>query len=120
MDDTSRCKVTQTSFSFYHVGTVDAAMRAPIASSKGPETSRLAAADITESGKREGQLLGVLALVKRYPLSTSQELARKGALYDRYIIARRLPELLRGHLVQKRSARKCGVTGKMATQWEAL
>ena len=98
---------------------VHKALRQPIAANADPETSHIAGRQITESGKREGQLLGVLALVKRYPRSTSLELSHKGG-FDRYIIARRLPELAAAKLVDRRAPRVCTVGNRPATTWEAL
>ena len=98
---------------------IEKAMRHPIAAAYDPETSRESAEKITASGKREGQLQGVLALVKRYPLSTSLELASHSS-FDRYVIARRLPELASAHLVVRRSPRECLVSGNKSVTWEAL
>lgn len=99
---------------------IDRALRAPVAAKNDPATSKQAGAAITRSGQREGQCLGVLALLRQYPRSTSLELAQKGRTYDRYIIARRLPELEQGKLIRKCGMKKCGVSGKLATVWEAL
>lgn len=90
----------------------------PIARRSDPETSHLAAGEVTASGRREGQLLGVLALVRKYPLSTSLELAQKST-FDRYVTARRLPELEHSGLVVKRAARLCTVGNRLAVTWEA-
>ena len=98
---------------------IEAALQHPIAANADPETSHLAAKQITVSGRRESQLLEVLALVKKYPLSTSAELAHKSGA-DRHMVARRLPELAAGHLVSRRPARLCLVGNRMATVWEAL
>ena len=98
---------------------IQAAMKRPIAAKDDPETSFLAAKRITESGKREGQLQGVLALVRKYPLSTSLELASHSQ-FDRYVIARRLPELASAGLIARRGPRICTVSGSKAVIWEAL
>lgn len=94
-------------------------MESPIAAKVDPSTSHQAAKEITESGQREIQLRAVLGLVQKYPLCTSLELARRSGL-DRHMIARRLPELRAGHLVNQRSARCCTVSGKKAVTWEAI
>ena len=95
------------------------ALEHPIAANADPTTSFLAAKEVTQSGNREGQLLGVLALVKRYPQSTSLELSRRSGL-DRYVIARRLPELASAGLVIQCAARRCMVGNRPAVTWEAL
>lgn len=98
---------------------IDAALHGPIARKVDPEPSKLAAAEITKSGKREGQLLAVLALVKKYPRSTSLELSAHSS-FDRYVIARRLPELRAAGLVVNRDVRMCQFGGRPASTWEAL
>lgn len=99
---------------------IDQAMRAPISASADPDTSRLAAAEITKSGKRQGQCMGILALVKKYPDCTSFELSRKrGCKYDRSTVAKRLPNLEHGKLVFKSGTKVCGVSGKKAVTWRA-
>lgn len=98
---------------------IQAALRSPVAASADPETSHLAAKEITESGTREIQLHKVLELVRKYPLCTSMELSVRGKM-DRYVTARRLPELAAGHLVSRRTARTCTVSGKKAVTWEAM
>lgn len=95
------------------------ALSTPIARASDPRTSHLSAREVTESGTRERQLDRCLELVKRYPLSTSAELAKFGKI-DRYIAGRRLPELMEGKLVMQRAARYCTVSGRKAVTWEAL
>jgi hypothetical protein len=109
--------MNQASFSFFNP--IDQALAVPVARRSDPEPSHSAAREMTSSGRREGQLQGVLALVRKYPLSTSLELASRSQ-FDRYVIARRLPELERAHLVTKRSVRQCTVGNRPATTWEAL
>jgi hypothetical protein len=98
---------------------IERALRSPVSAKSDPATSKEAAEGVTRSGLREGQCLGVLALVKKYRNSTSLELAHKGRTYDRYVIARRLPELEQGGLVSKSGIKVCGVSGKKATTWKA-
>lgn len=93
------------------------ALSTPIARASDPRTSHLAAREVTESGRRESQLEKVLELVRLYPLSTSAELAKFGKM-DRYVTARRLPELWEGKLICQRSARQCTVSGRKAVTWE--
>ena len=98
---------------------IEAALSAPIVRATDPEPSHSAAKAITASGRRETQLKAVLGLVKKYPLSTSLELSEKSGM-DRYVLARRLPELAAGHLVSRRPARLCLVGNRLATVWESL
>ena len=98
---------------------IDKALEHPIAANLDPVTSFQAAKEITASGKRHGQLIGVLALVKLYPRSTSLELSRHSG-FDRYVIARRLPELASAGLVVRRDARLCMVGNRPAVTWEAI
>lgn len=98
---------------------IDRALRSPISAKNDPATSREAAEGATRSGLREGQCLGVLALVKKYPDSTSMELSVKGRTYDRYVIGRRCPELEQGGLIRKSGTKVCGVSGRKASTWRA-
>lgn len=97
-------------------GRIAAALDTPIARQEDPEASHLAAAEVTDSGRRESQLRTVLALVRQHPGSTSLELSRLGAL-DRYVIARRLPELEDGGLVLRGEQRICRAGRRLATVW---
>lgn len=96
---------------------IEKSLRAPISAKADPSTSREAAAKITHSGKREGQQLAALALVRKYPGCTSLELARKGGTMDRYVLARRLPEIERGGLVYQSTPKVCGISGHKAVTW---
>lgn len=102
---------------FAPFATVAAALEQPVARRTDPETSHQAARAITQSGKREGQLLAVIALVRQYPGKTSLELARCGHTLDRYQLARRLPELEKAGKVRKGSPKKCGVSEQQAHTW---
>ena len=57
----------------------------------------------------------VRALVRRYPGRTSRELALVGNI-DRYVVARRLPEIEPVH-VRKGDLRRCEVGGRNAATW---
>lgn len=94
-------------------------LNTPIARRSDPATSHAAAKEITESGARGRQHQEVLELVKAHPKLTSRELAVFSQL-DRYILARRLPELEAAGLVRKGEARECGVSGFKAVTWEAI
>lgn len=95
------------------------ALSRPIARTQDPASSKAAADAITASGKREGQLQGVLALVRKHPNSTSLELSVLSR-YDRYTVARRLPELEAVCLVCKGNARECRIGKRLAVTWRAI
>lgn len=95
---------------------LDLLSRSPIARSRDPQTSHDAAITITGSGARANQQRHVLYAVRRYPGLTSSELARAmGA--DRYMVARRLPELRAAGLVKNWEPRRCRVSGQKAMIW---
>jgi hypothetical protein len=81
-----------------------------------PPTSRLAAEEITRSGRRAIQRQAVLALVQKYPGCTSLELARHSGM-DRYTLARRLPELEHEGAVKKCGQKVCSVGQRPAVTW---
>lgn len=81
-----------------------------------PVTSHLAAEKITRSGRRAIQRQAVLALVQKYPGCTSLELARHSGM-DRYICARRLPELESAGAVRKSGQKVCSVGQRPAVTW---
>lgn len=83
----------------------------PIARQSDPYTSKLAADEITASGTRQVQLMQVLEAARQFPGKTSAELGR-AMNSDRFLPARRLPELRALWLVVNGEARQCGVTGK--------
>lgn len=90
----------------------------PIARKTDPQTSHQAAKAFTDSGKRHGQCLEIFELVRRWPRRTSAELAHISEKFDRYQIARRLPDLERAGLVRKGIARECRVNKTQAHEWE--
>jgi len=94
------------------------ALDVPIAREKDPESSHLAAAEVTETGTREGQLRAVLDAVRSHPGKTSRELTRYCRL-DRYAIARRLPELEAAGAVARGEMRTCTVGNREAITWRA-
>ncbi len=95
------------------------ANREPIAANVDPVTSHFAAAEITRSGLRSCQKAAVLAGLRMYPNLTSAELAVTWAL-DRYLVARRLPDLMHDGLVEQGEIRNCRVTGRKAVTWKGL
>jgi hypothetical protein len=109
---------TQTAFDFAPTFS-ERVLAVRIARKSDPKPSHLAAGGITRSGRREGQCLAVLALVRKYPCSTSLELASNSNL-DRYVIARRLPELEKAGYIARRNVRECSVGKRPATTWQAL
>lgn len=96
--------------------------RNPIARLSDPSTSHLAAAQVTASGLRDRQAVIVLDLVRRFAGCTSAELAaRSEGEIDRYVTARRLPELEHLGLVYRAGIKSaCRVTGKAALTWWAV
>jgi CRP-like cAMP-binding protein len=72
--------------------------------------------EMNASGKRATQQSLLFDAVVRYGELTSAELARKIGI-DRYIAARRLPELRDAGLIQNGESRKCLVTGRKAITW---
>ena len=54
--------------------------------------SHLAADEMQSTGRAKAQRIAVLAALRRFPGSTSRQLAQLADL-DRYVTARRLPEL---------------------------
>lgn len=89
--------------------------RNPIARKHDPETSKSAAEAVTASGKRDAQAQAVLLILRDHPGSTSAEIGN--LVFDRYVAARRLPELERLGMVRKGEPRACSTTGKSATTW---
>lgn len=82
-----------------------------------PETSRLAAEDLTRRGKRGHQKQQILSYLKTcVGYETSAEIARWGQM-DRHMVARRLPDLERDGLVERCGLGECRVTGHQAVTW---
>lgn len=89
-------------------------IQTPAARNTDPQSSHIAAENITKSGRRVGQQAQVAQLVRLSPGSTSAELSRKTKKLDRYQIARRLPEL-KG--VRKGVPRHCGISKQLCETW---
>lgn len=79
-------------------------------------TSHEAAAEHVRSGRNFKQQTLVLAALKRTSNVTSRELAAAWNL-DRYIVARRLPELRAAKLAVVGPKRKCDVSHRQAVTW---
>jgi hypothetical protein len=88
----------------------------PAARATDPESSHLAAEQITRSGRRGQQLALTIASVRSFPGYTSQELAEKTG-HDRYMLARRLPEAVIAGAVKKGIIAECSVTRRKALLW---
>ncbi len=78
-----------------------------------PESSHLAGAGIEQSGIAGAQRSIVLAAVMLRQGLTSKELASQSGL-DRYMVARRLPELKR---VKKGDMRICSISKRLCVTW---
>jgi hypothetical protein len=90
--------------------------KAPIVGSKDPVTSALAARELEESGARDSQKREVYFAVKQYPDRTSAELAVITGM-DRYMLARRLPDLREDGWVENSGKKVCLMTGGLAFTW---
>ena len=89
-------------------------VQTPAARTTDPVTSHQAAQHMDQTGKRASQQREVLAAVREHPGLTSAELARATGL-DRYMLARRLPELAPAAV--KGDPQRCQVTGRHAMTW---
>jgi hypothetical protein len=94
--------------------------RQPLAATADPVTSFIAAADLTNSGRRRQQKLDVLKFlrVQTEPL-TSAEIAAKSGL-DRHLCARRLPDLEADKMVKRCAIRECSRTGRPCVTWACV
>ena len=88
----------------------------PIARNTDPESSHIAAHEITYSWSRTTQQIEAFQLVAAYPGHTSRELAFFGES-DRYQMARRLSDLEHAGLVTKGPIRKDETNLRMAVTW---
>jgi FaeA-like protein len=89
----------------------------PLASSADPISSHLAAAELIASGRRDSQKIAILSSLRSQDRPcTSMELARAAGM-DRYIVARRLPDLERDGQLERREMRACAITGRPAITW---
>ena len=88
----------------------------PRARTADPVTSHLAAQEVYESGAADKQAAAVFSLVQIRPGMTSAGLASHFHV-DRYMVARRLPELEARGLVRKGNPIRCPVSGRAAVTW---
>lgn len=82
-----------------------------------PSTSHAAADYVERTGIASTQRTKVMRALRQHPGTTSAELAAVAGL-DRYIVARRLPELSERGLAEKALIRRCTVSGIAAVTWE--
>lgn len=90
----------------------------PRARNTDPATSHQAAAKIGKSGRLRAQQLLVLRALRCCPGSTAVELADSSGL-DRYLISRRLPELV-PVWARRGKSRICTVAGTPQTTWHPV
>ncbi len=90
----------------------------PAARATDPDTSHIAANEVTATGMRAEQRAKTLAAVRAFPGSTMQELADKTGLC-RYMLGRRISECETAGVVFRGLKRCCSVTGRMAEPWFA-
>jgi len=81
-----------------------------------PSSSHLAARDVERSGKAPSQRAAVLAALRRAGPSTSAELAEYMQA-DRYMVARRLPELAEDRDAFRGPVVFCTVGRRRCVQW---
>lgn len=82
-----------------------------------PSSSHEAAAHIVSSGLQTQQHSVAASAVRKHPGLTSLELARATGL-DRFMLARRLPELARNGLIVRGAVRKCSASnGRNGCTW---
>jgi hypothetical protein len=92
----------------------------PVSRTTDPVTSHLAEIEINATGQRATQQQMILDAVVANPGLTSSELTRKLKTNDRYVAARRLPELRNANLLTNGEPRKCMVTNRMALTWDVV
>ena len=81
-----------------------------------PDTSHEAARNLVDSGARAQQQAQVASAVRQYPGLTSRELAFSAGL-DRYMVARRLPELEAEGVAVHGAPRICSMSRKRCQTW---
>ncbi|MEN5419019.1 winged helix-turn-helix domain-containing protein [Stenotrophomonas sp. TWI169] len=80
------------------------------------ETSHAAAAYVVRSGLQAAQQDQAAGAVTAHPGMTSNELSQATSL-DRYMLARRLPELMKEGRVWRGPNKPCSVSGRTACTW---
>jgi len=91
--------------------------RARLAAAADPISSHLAAAELTSSGRRASQKRDIVNWLRGQsrPL-TSMEIGNAAGL-DRYMVARRLPDLEKDGLVERCAMRECAISRRPAITW---
>jgi hypothetical protein len=90
-----------------------------LARASDPVSSQLAAEEVTASGHRDSQKREILAALRSEPEPvSSMELSRATGL-DRYVVARRLPDLERDGMVERGPLRTCRISNRAAVTWSA-
>lgn len=84
-----------------------------------PRSSKKAAQRIVASGEHQTQKSRVLAALAEHPGSTSAELAEHMRT-DRYVVARRLPDLERDGVVERGPLRECKANRTEAVTWSRV
>ncbi len=79
-------------------------------------TSRAAYEHVVSSGQQAAQQDQAAGAVTSHPGMTSNELSQATCL-DRYMLARRLPELLKDGRVWRGPNKPCSVSGRTACTW---
>lgn len=95
----------------------------PASGNTDPVTSYRAEERITKSGKRQTQADLVHDFLTRFPRHTSAELAHRikpGCIKTRFMVARRLPDLLHLERAAQVGRRLCQQTGEECVVWESL
>ena len=81
-----------------------------------PQTSDMAGQKLKRSGHWRGQKRNVFEVLRKHPGSTSAELAEIMGV-DRYMTARRLPDLERAGMVKRGRIRACTMTKSCCITW---
>ena len=98
----------------------------PIARRRDPQTSKRAAVEYTVSGNRQNHKELILGIVREFPGSTCQEIAR--ILRDRDLVSlgtelptttKRTSDLIREGRITTGEARRCSISGKQARPYYA-
>ena len=88
----------------------------PLARASDPITSHIAGEEHVLSGRWRGDAERVLEALRYWPGRTSRELAERSGL-DRYLVARRLPDLKETGHVERGEKRQCAIGRCLALTW---
>ena len=98
------------------VGKILRDIRYPAARTSDPSSSHDAAERVTDSGKRNANVVTVVDCVSKYPSNTSGEIARLCGL-ERHEAARRTADAEHAGAVKKGEQRVCALSGRKAVTW---